>query len=281
MNSYILSRQWFNFAFDNPSKVNPNHGAIYFWLIELANRLGWPPEFGNPATQAMQATGIKSYNTYKKAFDELVSFGFVEVRQASKNQYTATVIALSIFDKALTKALDKAISGDGNCFINFQQSTIQSSSESTCNINKPQTTNQEPIKPRALDGSAFDDFTLVTDHPTNPQQNSTPGGGARKTKFAEQFPTLESFLAAFTGSEWETKGLNLPYYFTRHTNYSEAQNVLQANWFLTCCNWFSEDELKNKLVFLPKAGNAQESQIKKRGNSAAAAMEILNRTRNE
>ena len=108
INSYDLSRNWFNFCFDNPEKISPNHTAIYFFAIEHCNRLGWKEKFGFPTQMAMDAIGVKNWRTYKKAFDDLVKFGFIEVVQQSKNQYSANVIAIVKNTKATTKALSKA-----------------------------------------------------------------------------------------------------------------------------------------------------------------------------
>ena len=58
MNSYELSRAWFNFCFENPDKVNPNHSAIYFFAIEHCNRLGWKDKFGFPSQMAMEAVAV-------------------------------------------------------------------------------------------------------------------------------------------------------------------------------------------------------------------------------
>jgi hypothetical protein len=57
----------------------------------------------------MQAICCKSYNTYKKCFDDLIEWGFVQLIKQSKNQYQCNVIALSNFDKAHDKAPPKAI----------------------------------------------------------------------------------------------------------------------------------------------------------------------------
>ena len=108
MNSYELSRNFINFAFENPDKIKPNHYAIYFFAIEHCNRLGWKKKYGLPTTMAMEAIGIKSYNTYINALNDLVEWGFIQLIEKSKNQYSSNIIALSNFDKALDKALDKA-----------------------------------------------------------------------------------------------------------------------------------------------------------------------------
>lgn len=109
MNGYELSRNWFDWCFENPDKITTNHSALYFFAIEHCNRLGWKTKFGFPTTMAMEAIGIKSYNTYKKVLLELVDYGFIEIIEKSKNQYSANIIALSNIDKALDKALDKAM----------------------------------------------------------------------------------------------------------------------------------------------------------------------------
>jgi hypothetical protein len=109
MNIFELNRAFWDFAFNNPEKIKPNHCAIYYFALEHCNRLGWKQKFGFPTSMVLEATGIKSYSVYKKTFDELVSFGFFEVIEYSKNQYSSNIIALKENTKATTKALDKAM----------------------------------------------------------------------------------------------------------------------------------------------------------------------------
>jgi len=109
INSYDLSRNWFNFCFDNPEKISPNHTAIYFFAIEHCNRLGWKEKFGFPTQMAMDAIGIKKYHTYIKYFNELCEWGFFKIVQKSKNQYSANIISLIFAMPKKGKALDKAI----------------------------------------------------------------------------------------------------------------------------------------------------------------------------
>ena len=109
MNGYELSRNWFDWCFENPEKIKPNHTALYFFAVEHCNRLGWKKKYGMPTTMAMEAIGIKSYNTYINTLNDLVEWGFIEMIQRSKNQYSANIVALSKFDKALDKALDEAL----------------------------------------------------------------------------------------------------------------------------------------------------------------------------
>lgn len=105
---FSLLRNWFDWCFENPDKITPNHTALYVFCIEHCNRLGWKEKFGLPTTMAKDAIGIRNYKTYKKTLDDLVEFGFIKMIEVSKNQYSANIVALVIYTKAHTKALAKA-----------------------------------------------------------------------------------------------------------------------------------------------------------------------------
>ena len=126
MNGYELSREFWSWSFENPDKVKPHHSAIYFFAIDTCNRLGWKERFGFPSQMAMEAVGIKNWRTYKNAFEDLVDWGFIDLIEKSKNQYSANIIAIVYNTKAHTKALSKA-----------QQNHIQKQSKSTVCIDKP------------------------------------------------------------------------------------------------------------------------------------------------
>ncbi len=138
MDIYKLYRDFWDFAFENPEKIKPNHIAVFSFAIEHCNRLGWKKKYGFPTAMAMDAVGIKSYNTYISALNDLVEFGFIQMIEKSKNQFSANIIALSKFDKALDKALDKATLKHVS---KQHESTVQSTSESTIqsidSVNKP------------------------------------------------------------------------------------------------------------------------------------------------
>lgn len=140
LNSYTLSRNWFNFSFNNPELVKPSHSAVYFFAIEHCNRLGWKEKFGFPTTMVMEAIGIKSYNTYVKTLNDLVDFGFIKIIEKSKNQYSSNIIALSNFDKAHNKALDKALAKH---VTKQRESTVQSIDSIIKQINNKQYNNKE------------------------------------------------------------------------------------------------------------------------------------------
>ncbi len=108
MNGYDLTRNWYNFKFENISKVKAIHSDLYFYSVDLWNRLGQKKEFGLPTSVTMESLGIGSYNTYKKTLQDLIDFGFIKLIQDSKNQHQSKVVALSKIDKATDKPLDKA-----------------------------------------------------------------------------------------------------------------------------------------------------------------------------
>jgi len=143
LTSYELSRDWFNFCFENPDLVTPLHTALYFFAIEHCNRLAWKKKFGLPTTMAKEAIGVKSWHTYIKAFNDLCDWGFFKLYERSKNQYSSNIIALSKNDKAHDKALDKAMTNHAS---KQQQSTHQSIDSINKLINLI-TNNQITIKP--------------------------------------------------------------------------------------------------------------------------------------
>lgn len=134
MNTFELSRNFWNWAFENPEKINTNHAAIFFFAIEHCNRLGWKDKFGFPSQMVMEAIGIKNWRTYSNTLNDLVDFGFIEMIEISKNQYSSNIIAIVKNTKATTKALDKALQ---------KHSTKQS--QSIVSINKQITKNNKQV----------------------------------------------------------------------------------------------------------------------------------------
>jgi hypothetical protein len=108
MDYFKLSRNYWDWAFENPDLVSTSTSALYFFILEHCNRLGWKEKFGLPTEMAMSAIGIKNYRTYYKSFEFLVQYKFIKVITKSKNQYSANVIAIVENTKATTKAYTKA-----------------------------------------------------------------------------------------------------------------------------------------------------------------------------
>jgi len=111
MNTFDLSKKFFDWAVNNPDLVRPIHGILYFYIIDLNNRLAWVEKFSLPSYNTMHSIGVSNYKTYSKALGELKEYGFIRIIQVSKNQHTACVVALVKNTKALPKQLPKQCSG--------------------------------------------------------------------------------------------------------------------------------------------------------------------------
>jgi len=112
LNGYTLTKAWFNFAFNNPEVFNTTDHALYFWVMDCANRNGWKSKFSFAASTAMEVLSISHYNTYKKAFDKLVLHGFISVVRKSPNHHQATIISISqndIVSDELTNTLTNTL----------------------------------------------------------------------------------------------------------------------------------------------------------------------------
>ena len=155
LNSYELSRRWFDFAFDNPEKVSPNHVAIYFFAIEHCNRLGWKTKFGFPTQMAMDALGIKKHQTYIRYFNDLVDWNFFNLIQKSQNQYSANIISLVSDMPKNGKALDKAIITHA---ANQTETNGQSNGQSNSSIDKQ--VNKEQINKSIPTFIEFRDYAI-------------------------------------------------------------------------------------------------------------------------
>jgi hypothetical protein len=94
---------YWNWAGENPAHNNPTSTAIYFYIVSIANQLGWKPEFSLSSTQVMNGCGIANYKTYKKHLDILIENGLIKIVRESKNQYMANIFALVNFTEALPK----------------------------------------------------------------------------------------------------------------------------------------------------------------------------------
>ena len=138
LNSYQLSRTFFDWCFENPEKISPTHIAMYFFIIEHCNRLGWKEKFGLPTVMVKDAIGIRNFRTYANTLNDLVEWGFIIMVEKSKNQYSSNIVAIVKNAKAHTiahtKALDKAM-----------QKQLQKQSNSIVSIDKQETIEQETI----------------------------------------------------------------------------------------------------------------------------------------
>ena len=164
MDYFKLTRAFWDYAFENPEKIKPNHCALYLFIVEHCNRLGWKHKFGLPTTMVKDAIGIRSYNTYIQTLNDLVDFGLIELIERSKNQYSSNIVAISNFNKAIDKALDKALIKHS---IKQGESIVQSiDSIDKQDTNKPITINNDFIDAELIEFS-FDDFWNLYPNKTN------------------------------------------------------------------------------------------------------------------
>jgi hypothetical protein len=115
MNGYELTRNWFNFSFEN-HEAKVQHTALFCWIVELNNRLGWKKEFGLPTIDTMEGLSIGNKNTFLAALSDLEKWGFIKIIKPSKNQYQACIISICCNESATAQgtALDTALQQQSN-----------------------------------------------------------------------------------------------------------------------------------------------------------------------
>jgi len=150
MNTFDLSRNFWNFAFDNPEKITPNHSAIYFFAIEHCNRLGGKEKFGFPTMMVCDAIGIKKASTYIKYFNDLIEWGFIGLVEKSSNQYSSNIICFTNALPKKGKALDKAIMNHRDKQ-SEKQSTCRQTTKQLNNLTTKQLERKEVIPPKLED----------------------------------------------------------------------------------------------------------------------------------
>jgi len=110
MNTFDLSKQWFDFAYEC-KEAKPHHASLWFFIIDKANRSGWKEWITMHRDISMEGSCIGSYSTYKKSLEFLEQHKFIDVDWGTKNQWKPTHVRLKCFyksDKADGKALSKA-----------------------------------------------------------------------------------------------------------------------------------------------------------------------------
>lgn len=214
MDHFKLLRDFWDFAFENPEKISPNHCALYCFIINHSNRLGRKEKIGLPTEMAKEAIGIKSYNTYINTFNDLVDWGFIKILERSKNQYSSNIVALSYFNKALDKALDKAMLMQQR---KQGKSNSESSSESNSSIDEL-TTNTEELRTKRENNEDFALSFLKINHPSEYE--------ILMMQFRKQINDYEKFLQMFEATV-EQEGLEF------------KKNVIVGRFKKYALNWIS------------------------------------------
>jgi hypothetical protein len=93
MSGYELTRRWFDFAYDKP-EAKAIHTALFCWIVELNNKLGWKETFGLPTYSTIECLSIGNKRTYLSALSDLQEWGFIKVLTPSKNQHQSAIIQI-------------------------------------------------------------------------------------------------------------------------------------------------------------------------------------------
>jgi hypothetical protein len=155
---------------------------------------------------AMEAVGVKNWRTYSKALTDLVDWGFIDMVQTSKNQYSSNIIAIVKNTKASTKALDKALQ---------KHSTKQS--QSTVSIDK-QVNNEQGTKNSIY---AFDEFWNDYDLKKDRKKCESKW----KSISEAQRDLIKSFIPIYKAHEPDTKYRKNPYTFLNSEIWNDDWNA--------------------------------------------------------
>lgn len=189
MTGYELSRNWFDWAFENPDLNTPTHTALYMWFIEKWNRCGQKDKISITTSESMEVLAISSRNTFGKVFKDLCEWGFINVITDSKNQYSCKVISLAQKmckqDESIDKALDKALIKQS---IKQDESTL--SSTDTINKQSNKVTIEQSNKVyKEISKEIFEARILELEKENQllkeKKKKSSSGGGAAKFDFKQ------------------------------------------------------------------------------------------------
>ena len=180
LTGYELSRKWFDFAFEK-REAKVQHTALYLWIVELNNRLGWKREFGIPTIDTMEGLSIGNKNTYLTTLKDLKDWGFIEIVKEAKNQYQACIISLchNINDIAQATALTTALIRQE---VQHRYDIDDSTASSIAPIDKP--INQETNKPINKKEEEFfeknSDAEIVEPEPSSQKEEERKSSAKKK-----------------------------------------------------------------------------------------------------
>ena len=214
MDHFKLLRDFWDFAFENPEKISPNHCALYAFIINHSNRLGRKRKMGLPTEMAKEAIGIKSYRTYSNTLCDLVDWGFIEILEKSRNQFSSNIVALVNFTEATTKALDKAMLMQ---VLKQSQSNTQSNNQSNTSIDELITKKEELTTKREEKGEFALSF-LEINHPSDYE--------VLMMQFKKQINDYDKFSQSFDATV-EQEGLEF------------KKNVIVGRFKKYALNWIS------------------------------------------
>lgn len=83
--------EWVN---NNPEKIDPYLCAVYFAILNRANKSGWKESFAIILIDLQEDCGINSRTTMLKTLGRLEEFGLIKTISKTQNQYKNRVICL-------------------------------------------------------------------------------------------------------------------------------------------------------------------------------------------
>ncbi|MCF2487507.1 hypothetical protein [Dyadobacter sp. CY347] len=214
MTGYELTRQWWDFSFENQDLVGSKHCALYMWIIEKNNRLGWVENFGFPMDEAGAAIGIRKIQTVREALNDLVEWGFVRMVIKSQNQYKANVISIinctiesgECLDNALRLTEKRLTTGLSTGQAPGQARVNQPVEHGSSTVPIVKQTNNETNKPINSVAAATDDgFTEVESFDVSTEEKKKPSPKVA-AKGSPKFDPTKVDLP-FTGKEFSAAWL--------------------------------------------------------------------------
>lgn len=94
INGFEQIKAFYSWVFDHTDNgMNPTHISLYLFLINQANRNGWPEWFKCPYDLGMAGSKIGSRNTYYKCLADLKEWGLIDYEKGI-NYFKAPVIKI-------------------------------------------------------------------------------------------------------------------------------------------------------------------------------------------
>ena len=227
MNGYQLTRQWFEWKFNNPGKMSAGHAELYFYIIDRWNYFSQKAEFGLPRVHTMEVLSIGSHNTYKKLLNDLVFNGFVKIIRESSNQYHhTTIIGLSKIDIPFSTPLETPSEKASDTIDNLKNYENNESKEEL--NSKPEAKPEK--KPRA-----------------------------KKTQFVP--PTYEQVEAYFLEQGGSRDKAEECYFYYKKLDWHNKFGKPVLNWKTTVLNnWILKNHNKEQTVYVPPPPPAQPAR---------------------
>ena len=95
MTGYGLQKQFYEWLAETDEPVTPAHIALYHYIVQLCNRLGWKNPMDIDTPTGMLCSKIGTGRTYKATLIDLHLWGLVGIEFWTKNQHRAHRIRLN------------------------------------------------------------------------------------------------------------------------------------------------------------------------------------------